>query len=243
MVSFERVSPTRGELLAIKRRIILSEKAHTVLKRKLDGLMFELMGRLEGARNAENALYQDSVMAAQELAVATMMVGELGIAIAAESIEAAPVLVRTERNVFGVELPAFTVERVARSMDERGYSLLGTTPVIDDAVTAHEDLVRSTVAAAEAEAAIRLLTAEVVRTRRRVRALEPRVLPDLREPRAAIELRREELDIEEHARLFLNKKIRARQAEEKRRTAASGGPAGSPSGGRRGPCPRPRSRP
>ncbi len=164
-----------------------------------------------------------------------MMVGELGIAIAAESIEAAPVLVRTERNVFGVLLPVFRVERVARSMDERGYSLLGTTPVIDDVVTAHEDLVRSTVAAAEAEATIRLLVAEIIRTRRRVRALEHRVLPDLRGARDAIELRREELDIEEHARLFLSKKIRARRAEEKTRTEAPGGPAGSPSGGRRGP--------
>lgn len=235
MVSAERISPTRGELLAVKRRIILSEKAYTVLKRKLDGLMFELMGRLEAARNAEKALYQDYVMAAQELAVATMMVGELGIAIAAESIEAAPVLVRTVKNVFGLQLPAFRVERVARSMDERGYSLLGTTPVIDDVVTSHEDLVRSIVAAAEAEAAIRLLTAEIVRTRRRVRALEHRVLPDLRETRDSIELRREELDIEEHARLFLNKKIRARRAEEKPRTGAPIGPAGSPSGGHQGP--------
>ncbi len=234
MVSAERVSPTRGELLAVKRRIILSERAFTVLKRKLDGLMFELMGRLEAARNAETALYEDYILANEELAVATMMVGELGVAIAAESIEAAPVLVRGGRNVFGVELPIFHVERVARSMDERGYSLLGTTPVIDDVVTAHEDLVLSTVAAAEAEAGIRLLTAEIVRTRRRVRALEHRVLPDLRETRDAIELRREELDIEEHARLFLNKKIRARRAEETSRTGVPDGPAGSPSGGRRG---------
>jgi V/A-type H+-transporting ATPase subunit D len=235
MVSAVRVSPTRGELLAVKRRIILSEKAYMVLKRKLDGLMFELMAGLESARNAEDALYQDYVLAGQDLSVATMMVGELGVAIAAESIEAAPVLVRAERNVFGVLLPVFRVERVARSMDERGYSLLGTTPVIDDVVTAHEDLVRSTVAAAEAEAAIRLLVAEIVRTRRRVRALEHRVLPDLRETRDAIVLRREELDIEEHARLFLNKKIRARRAEEKIRTEAPGGPAGSPCGDRRGP--------
>ena len=235
MVSAERISPTRGELLAVKRRILLSEKAYTVLKRKLDGLMFELVARLEAARNAEDALYQDSVLAAQELSVATMMVGELGVAIAAESIESAPVLARTEQNVFGVLLPVFRVERVARSMDERGYSLLGTTPVIDDVVTAHEDLVRSTVAAAEAEAAIRLLVAEIVRTRRRVRALEHRVLPDLLEARDAIELRREELDIEEHARLFLNKKIRARRAEEKLRTGDPPGPAGSPYGDRRGP--------
>lgn len=234
MVSAERVSPTRGELLAVKRRIILSEKAYTVLKRKLDGLLFELMGRLESARTAESELYENYVMANQELAVATMMVGELGVAIAAESIEAAPILERTEKNVFGVRLPAFRVERVARSLDERGYSLLGTTPVIDDVVAAHEDLVLSTVAAAEAEASLRLLTDEIVRTRRRVRALENRVLPDLRETRDMIELRREELDIEEHARLFLNKKIRARRAEERSRMGETIGTVGSPSGGRRG---------
>lgn len=234
MASAGRVSPTRGELLAVKRRIILSERAFTVLKRKLDGLMFELTRRLEYARTAESALYEDFVMANQELAVATMMVGELGVAIAAESIEAAPILERSEENVFGVRLPRFRVARVARSLDERGYSLLGTTPVIDDVVAAHEELVLAVVAAAQAEADLRLLTDEIVRTRRRVRALEHRVLPDLRETRDRIELAREELDIEEHARLFLNKKIRERRSEERRRTAISA-PAGSPSGGRRGP--------
>lgn len=235
MVSAERVTPTRGELLAIKRRILLSENAFLVLKRKLDGLMFELMRRLKSARSAESALYRDYVLASQELAVATMMVGELGVAIAAESIEATPVLERTETNVFGVRLPIYRVERVARSMDERGYSLLGTTPVIDDVVVAHEDLVLAVVAAAEAEAALRLLTAEIVRTRRRVRALEHRLLPDLRRTRDRIELWREELDIEEHARLFLNKKIRARRAEERSRTGGDSVAVGSPSAGRRGP--------
>lgn len=235
MVMSERVSPTRGELLALKRRIMLSERAFTVLKRKLDGLMFELMHRLEAARTAESDLYEDYVIASQELAVATMMVGELGVAIAAESIEAVPVLERSERNVFGVSLPAFRMERVARSMDERGYSLLGTTPVIDDVVVAHEDLVLTLVRAAESEAGLRLLTGEIVRTRRRVRALEHRVLPGLREMRDRIELAREELDIEEHARLFLNKKIRARQAEERSRRGEPTRAGGSPSGGRRGP--------
>lgn len=234
MVSAERVSPTRGELLAIKRRILLSDRAHDVLKRKLDGLMFELMRRLEAARTAEFRLYEDYVMAGQELSVATMMVGELGVAIAAGSIEAAPFLERREANVFGVLLPAFRVRRVARSLDERGYSLLGTTPVIDDVVTAHEDLVLSVVAAAEAEAGLRLLTSEIVRTRRRVRALEHRVLPDLHATRDRIELAREELDIEEHARLFLNKKIRARRAEETLRTGRRED-AGSPSAGHPGP--------
>ena len=104
----------------MKRRILLSEKAFTVLKRKLDGLMFELMGRLASARAAETSLFEDTVRASQEPAVATMMVGEAGVAIAAESIEAAPVLARTEKNVFGIRLPSYRIERVARSMDERG---------------------------------------------------------------------------------------------------------------------------
>ena len=235
MVLPENVRPTRGELLAVKRRIILSERAHTVLKRKLDGLMLELVSRLSDARAAEDALYEDYMRAHGELAVATMMVGELGVAIAAESIEETPTLLRTEQNVFGVRLPAYRVDRGAKRLDERGYSLLGTTPVIDDVVSAFEGLVEVTVRAAEAEAALRLLTAEIARTRRRVRALEHRVLPDLREVRRLIELRREELDIEEHARLFQVKRIRARREEENSRRPAAAPDGGSPSAGRPGP--------
>ncbi len=235
MVLPENVRPTRGELLTVKRRIIISEKAHTVLKRKLDGLMFELVSRLGAARAAEDTLYEDLVRANEELAVATMMVGELGVAIAAESIEETPNLVQTERNVFGVRLPAYRVERVAKHLGERGYSLLGTTPVIDDVVSAFEELVGVTVQAAEAEAALRLLTAEIARTRRRVRALEHRVLPDLHELRRLIELRREELDIEEHARLFLVKRLKARRAAESIRRPAGARDGGSPSADRPGP--------
>ncbi len=235
MANGERVSPTRGELLAVKRRILLSERAFTVLKRKLDGMMFELTRRLGPARAAEGALYEDYLRARQELSVATMMVGELGVLLAAESIEVSPVLQTSETNVFGVRLPAFRVERVAKSLDERGYSLLGTTPVIDDVVEAHEDLVLSVVAAAEAEAALRRLTDEIAKTRRRVRALENRVLPELRATRDRIELAREELDIEEHARLFLNKRIRERRAAARPRTAGPPAGGGSPSAGRREP--------
>ncbi|KAF5069134.1 V-type sodium ATPase subunit D [anaerobic digester metagenome] len=231
----ENVRPTRGELLAVRRRIILSERAHAVLKRKLDGLMFELISRLPDARAAEKMLFEEVIQAREELAVATMMVGELGVLIAAESIEETPILVMTEKNVFGVLLPSFRLERAEKYLNERGYSLLGTTPVIDDVVSAHEHLVQGTVHAAQAEAALRLLTAEIARTRRRVRALENRVLPGLREIRRMIELRREEMDIEEHARLFQVKRIRAIRGAESIRRPADVPVEDLPSSARRGP--------
>lgn len=228
MVLLEEIRPTRGELIAVKRRIILSERAHAVLKRKLDGLMYELVSRLPEARAAEDALFEELVRAREELAVATMMVGELGVLIAAESIEEGPFLVVTETNVFGTLLPSFSLERAKKNLEDRGYSLLGTTPVIDDVVSAYEHLTLGTVRAAEADASLRLLAADIARTRRRVRALEHRVLPELREVRRMIELRREELDIEEHARLFQAKRIRAnREAESTRRPANAPG-EGSP---------------
>ncbi len=231
----EGIRPTRGELLATKRRIILSERAHAVLKRKLEGLMFELVAHLPEARAAEIALFEELVRAREELAVATMMVGELGVAIAAESIEETPRLTMSEQNIFGVLLPSFRLERAEKNLDERGYSLLGTTPVIDDVVSAYEHLVQGTVRAAETEAALRLLSAEIARTRRRVRALEHRVLPELHEIRRMIELRREELDIEEHARLFQVKRIRANQGAGSTHTPAGAGGGDWPSSAHREP--------
>ncbi len=234
MVLFEEIRPTRGELIAVKRRIILSERAHAVLKRKLDGLMLELVSRLPEARAAEDALFEELVRAQEELAVATMMVGELGVLIAAESIEEGPFLFVSSTNAFGTLLPSFSLERAKKNLEDRGYSLLGTTPVIDDVVSAYEHLILGIVRAAEVDASLRLLAAEVARTRRRVRALEHRVLPELREVRRMIELRREELDIEEHARLFQAKRIRANREAESTRRPADAPIEGSPSCAHRG---------
>jgi V/A-type H+-transporting ATPase subunit D len=117
------------------------------------------------------------------------------------------VLVR-ERNIMGVRVPKIEADQVRRSLPERGYGLIGTSAVIDEAVDAYEALVEQIIKAAEYETAIKRLLEETEKTKRRVNALEFKVLPELAEVRDFIRLRLEEMEREG---LFVMKRIKAKR--------------------------------
>ncbi len=208
------VRATRSELLATRRQIALADRAHTVLKRKLDGLILELSRRAGEARRRRDELEERYRDAREEIAAATMMEGATGVMLAAFSVEEYPTILLTHRNVFGVPLPELEGENIHKTLDERGYGLLGTASVIDDAADAFEDLIEQILATAEAEGSVTKLVVEIERMRRRVNALEFKVIPDLLEKRMTIELRRDEMEREERTRLLRIKKIKERRAEK-----------------------------
>lgn len=211
MIRIADIKPTRSELLSVKRRIKLTERAYTLLKRKQDGLMLELVRVIEETKQVRHELAERYTTSQQLIAVAYMMVGTTGVAIAAESIEQVPTVERSQKNIFGVSIPIYNEHGVKKSLDERGYCILGTTSVIDDVAGAFEDLLSIVILAAASQAEIQLVLDEFVRTRRRVRALEYRVIPDLIERRNYIQLRRDEMDREEASRLFHIKKVKVRR--------------------------------
>lgn len=205
------IKPTRSELLAVKRRIKLSERAYTLLKRKQDGLMLELVRVIGETKQVQHELARRYAVSQRLIAVAYMMEGAIGVAIAAESIEKVPTIERSLKHVLGVSVPVFHEHGVKKNLDERGYCILGTDSVIDDVAGAYEDLLSIVILAAASQAGLRLVLAEFVRTRRRVRALEFRLIPDLIEQRNYIQLRRDEMDREEASRLFHIKKVKVRR--------------------------------
>lgn len=202
------IKPTRSELLAVKRRIKLSDRAHSLLKRKQDGLMLELMRVIGELKQVQHELAAGYDASQQLIAVAYMMEGAIGVAIAAESIEQIPTIERSLKHILGVGVPVYHEQGVKKNLDERGYCILGTDSVIDDVAGAFEDLLDVVIRASALQTELRLILAEFVRTRRRVRALEYRLIPDLIEQRNYIQLRRDEMDREEASRLFHIKKVK-----------------------------------
>jgi V/A-type H+-transporting ATPase subunit D len=85
--------------------------------------------------------------------------------------------------------------------------VLGTSPVIDETATAFEDLVESIIESAEIETTMKRLLDEIESTKRRVNALEFKVIPELSAARDFIKMRLDEMEREE---LFRLKKIKAR---------------------------------
>ncbi len=203
------IPPTRMALLATKRQIAVAERAHRVLKLKEEGLLLELIRIVPHAKTERDKVMVQYQAAEDQLAVASMMEGETGIAIAAFSIEEYPTFDSDILNILGVHLPVLKPKMVKKTLHERGYGLLGTTGVIDEVADAYEELVDRIIKNAEAEWRIKTLLIEIERTRRLVNSLEFKIIPLLYRRKNEIELRRDEIDREEHTRLFLIKKRKA----------------------------------
>jgi V/A-type H+-transporting ATPase subunit D len=79
--------------------------------------------------------------------------------------------------------------------------VIGTSVYIDEAAKAFENLVETVIEAAEIETTMKKILEEVEKTKRRVNALEFKVIPELQESEAFIRLRLEEMERENTFRL------------------------------------------
>jgi len=207
----DEIKPTRSGLLIVRRRMALAERIHRLLKMKLDGMMLELVRLTDQAARERKELEEKYAHAREMAAVATMMEGATGVLLAALSVEAVPTYTTGHKNVFGVHLPDLEPVMVKKTLIQRGYGILATSSVIDDAADAYEELISQVITSAELEGGIVQLLDDIERTRRRVNALEFKVIPELIDLRRLIEYRRDEMERQDAVRLRRIKKIKAKR--------------------------------
>ena len=201
----EDVKPTRKNLMEIRDRIDFSERGHSTLEDKRDALILEFMEIFEQATDVRSELEDDYQVAQRTINMARAMEGDVAVRGAAAALEEHPEITLQSTNVMGVVVPRIESKRVRKSLDQRGYGVLGTSARIDEAAAAYEELLDTIILAAEVETAIRKLLDEIETTKRRVNALEFKLLPDLRDAEAFIEQKLEEQEREE---IFRLKKIK-----------------------------------
>jgi V/A-type H+-transporting ATPase subunit D len=201
------IKPTRSELINLKRKIKLSERGYKILKMKRDGLILEFFKVLAVAKDTRGDLTNKYSQAVEMMALANTVEGAIGVKSAAFSVKEVPEISLKSKNIMGVIVPEIGSTKVRKSLVDRGYGMLGTSPVIDETATAFEELVESIIESAEIETTMKRLLDEIESTKRRVNALEYKVIPDLTEAQDFIKMRLDEMEREE---LFRLKKIKAR---------------------------------
>ncbi|WP_319580370.1 V-type ATP synthase subunit D [uncultured Methanospirillum sp.] len=201
------IKPTRSEFIDTKRKIKLSQNGYKILKMKRDGLIMEFFKILEQARDTRGTLMINYQRAQQMMAVANTIEGSIGVKAAAFSVRETPDITLKSKNIMGVVVPEIESSKVRKGIAERGYGVIGTTPVIDDTAKAFEELVEAIIKSAEVETTMKRLLDEIESTKRRVNALEFKVIPQLISTRDFIKMRLDEMEREE---LFRLKKIKAR---------------------------------
>ena len=195
-MSTSDVKPTRMELIETKRKIKLSKSGYKVLKMKRDGLImefFELLPKVKDLRSQLSALYSDAM---EKLAIAVAADGKTALESAANCLNKAPEVELSSKNIMGVVVPSVEVTAVEKSLEDRGYGLIGTSIRVDEAVHAFEKLSEMIILAAEGETTMKKLLDEIESTKRRVNALEFKVIPNLEEVAKYISFRLEELERE-----------------------------------------------
>jgi len=206
-MALKDVKPTRSELINLKKRIKLSERGYNILKMKRDGLILEFFKVLEEAKKSKSELNDNYEKALKTIAVANTVEGAIRVKAAAMAVQENPQITLNQKNIMGVVVPEIESSAVKKDIVQRGYGVLGSSAVIDETAEAFEELVDSIIRAAEIETTMKRLLDEIESTKRRVNALEFKVIPELSEARDFIKMRLDEMERDELVRL---KKIRAK---------------------------------
>tara|TARA_B100000749_G_scaffold256586_1_gene225363 strand:- start:375 stop:992 length:618 start_codon:yes stop_codon:yes gene_type:complete len=201
------IQPTRSELINLKRRIKQTENGYKLLKMKRDGLFHEFRSLLTEMIEAKEGLVVTYRQAKRAISLASAIEGGLMVKSAAIAVAEHPEVEVRRHNIMGVVVPKVEGHHLSQSMAERGLGLVGGSPYLDEAADSYGDLIVSIVKAAEMESTLKRLLVEIESTKRRVNALEFKVIPEMEEARDFIQLRLEEVEREETFRLkrFKNK--------------------------------------
>ncbi|MEK9650624.1 MAG: V-type ATP synthase subunit D [Poseidonia sp.] len=201
------IKPTRSELIKLKARIKQTRNGYKLLKMKRDGLFHEFRTLLSEMIEAKRDLTEAYRLAKTRIDLANAIEGGLAVRAAAIANSAHPEVEVERRNIMGVVVPSVSGSNLKSTFAERGIGFIGSSPYIDEASDSFSELIEKIVTASEMEATLKRLLAEIEATKRRVNALEFKVIPELEEAKVFIQLRLEEMEREETFRLkrFKNK--------------------------------------
>jgi len=195
------VKPTRSELIELKKKIKLSESGHKLLKMKRDGLILEFFEILNKAKDVRSELDASFKEASEKIGIAKSVEGTITVKSTAFALKDAPQIEVESHNIMGVVVPKIESSSIRKAINKRGYGVLGTSSYIDEAADSYEILVEKIILAAEIETTMKRLLDDIEKTKRRVNALEFKVIPDLTEGMKFIQLRLEEMERENTFRL------------------------------------------
>ena len=205
------VKPTRSEELRLKERIELAENGHGILEKKRDGLIHEFMEIAGDAKEVNQELAETYSEAKLKLLLSKVYDGEDSIRANAFPVTKEPKIYSETSNIMGVVVPEIESEDIRKGILDKEYGITSATSRIDSTADKFEELLEKVVEAAETQTKILKLLEEIEKTKRRVNALEHKVIP---EQKAALDKVSQMLEESEREETFRMKKIKEMQEEK-----------------------------
>lgn len=172
------IKPTRMELLNLKKRVTSAVRGHKLLKDKQDGLMKTFMEIIREAKSLRKEIEEKLGKAFKNFMQASSMMSPEMLETALLYPSAKVDLEVKTKNVMSVHIPYFKLKQEG---DILNYGYLQTSAELDMSLSALQEILPSLIKLAEIEKQAQRLAEELETTRRRVNALEHKLIPDLQE--------------------------------------------------------------
>lgn len=196
-------------LMDLKRRTKSAERGHKLLKDKQDGLMKQFMAIIRDARALRTEVEELLGNAFKSFLLASAWMTDAQMENALSSPGAELNLNVETKNVMSVRIPSFTLNREGST---RTYGYATTNALLDTAIDAFEEAFATLIRLAEIEKQAENMAIELETTRRRVNALQHKMIPDLKE---TVKYIRMKLDESERTGIIATMKVKAQlQAQE-----------------------------
>ncbi len=194
----QRVSPTKSRLIETKRSLVLAREGHTLLDKKRNVLIREMMHLIDSVREVQKNVETIFAEAYDGLQKASLSIGienveEMGLAI--DEVEDLEIRLRS---VMGVEVPEISeIDEDIRA----SYGFIRTNADLDRAYKNLKRALSLIARLTEIETTVYRLALEIKKTQRRVNALEYVLIPRYEEIVKFIESYLEETERDDFFRM------------------------------------------
>lgn len=195
------ITPTRSVLIELKKKIKTVKSGHNIMKMKRDGLIIEFFDIMDKAKAMRGSVASDYQTAMTKIAIASAVEGEIAVKSAAYALKTEPKVKVGNKSIMGMMVPKVEADVKRVGIIDKGYGVITTSAYIEEASKAFEKLLDTLIRAAEIETTMKKLLDEIEKTKRRVNAMEFKILPELEEAQAFVKFRLEEMERENTIRL------------------------------------------
>lgn len=195
MANALNVKPTRMELSTLKERLKVAQNGYDLLKDKQDELMRQFIELIKENNRLRNEVEDELSGALGNFVLASSSMNDAFM----EEIVALPTkqvnLEIARKNIMSVDVPKMSFsydDDNQKSNNEVKYGYLNTSSELDDAIEVLNDVMPKLLKLSEIEKTCQLMATEIESTRRRVNALEYRMIPNIKETIKYIQMKLDE---------------------------------------------------
>lgn len=195
MANALNVKPTRMELSTLKERLKVAQNGYDLLKDKQDELMRQFIELIKENNRLRNEVEDELSGALGNFVLASSSMNDAFM----EEIVALPTkqvnLEIAKKNIMSVDVPKMSFsydDDNQKSDNEVKYGYLNTSSELDDAIEVLNDVMPKLLKLSEIEKTCQLMATEIESTRRRVNALEYRMIPNIKETIKYIQMKLDE---------------------------------------------------